>query len=120
MTALAPWELAAIIASYRFVFNDEEGLHVAIATALDRLRIPYQREVSLSAHDRIDFMVGTTGVEVKVAGSRAEILRQLHRYAGFSGIAALILATTRARHLDLPASLQEKPIFVASLLEGAF
>ena len=54
------------------------------------------------------------------APSVAEVLRQLHRYVQFPGVQAIVLVTTKARHLAMPAMLNRKPLHVASLLGGAF
>ena len=60
----------------------ELALQDAIALAFTAAGIAFEREVHLSAEDRVDFMVeGNVGVEVKIAGGLSEVTRQLHRYA---------------------------------------
>jgi len=64
--------------------------------------------------DRIDFLVGDVAVEVKTKGSRAEVIRQLYRYASHSRVAWIVLATTRAQH-RMPEAIGAKPVSVAYL-----
>jgi arginine utilization protein RocB len=113
-------DLAKAISSHRYAFSDEEELHERIGSLLARLGITFTHEAALSDVDRVDFLVGRCAVEVKVAHSRAEVLRQLHRYAASDQVDAIILVTTKARHLSMPAELHGKPVHVASLLEGSF
>ena len=80
----------------------------------------FQREASLTEHDRPDFLIGTIAVEVKIHDPYAKVLRQLHRYALHSSVDAVILITTKASHLRIPHELNGKPVLVASLLGGAF
>ena|SRR6478736_3415068 len=81
--------------------------------------LPYRSEVCLgSPRDRIDFVVGRVGVELKIDGSPAAVLRQLDRYAASDEIDSLLLVTTR-RSLarGLPSDLRGKP--VSSVAMGA-
>lgn len=69
--------------------------------------------------DRIDLLAGRVGIELKVDGGWAEVLRQLDRYAASPDVDALILITSRRRLASgLPAELRGKPL--ASLSVGAF
>jgi hypothetical protein len=110
--------VVAIIGAYRFIYCDERQLHEALAGALAKHGITAAREVPLNAHDRIDLLVGRIGVEVKIAGVTTRVLGQLQRYAHSDKIDALVLVTTRARHLRLPPTVGGKPLAVASLLGG--
>lgn len=79
------------------------------------------REVAISPEDRIDFILQERfdlGIEVKVDGSLSALLRQLQRYAQHDAIDGLLVVSTRAHHRDLPATLSDKPVVVASLLFG--
>lgn len=101
-------------------FPSEEALQSAIAAALAARGVPFEREVSLSRADRIDFVVlGRVGLEVKVGGALAAVTRQLHRYAQSERLAALMLVTTRTRHLAVPSSLNGKHVWKVHLIGGA-
>jgi hypothetical protein len=113
-------ELAAVISSYRHHFHTEVMLHASIETLLNRLDIGHRREVRLNDKDRPDFMVGRIAIEVKIKGSKSEVITQLHRYAQCEQVDGLVLVTNCARHLGMPATLNGKPLHVASLLGGAF
>ena len=69
----------------------------------------------LAPTDRIDFLLGGVGIEVKVDGSTAQILRQLRRYASSPQIEHLVLVTNRARHRSLPAVIGGKPLRVVHI-----
>lgn len=92
---------------------DESELASAVARLLTEAGIPFEQEYRLSSRDRIDFMVGSVGVELKVEGSPADIIRQLHRYAEHDAIEELVLVTTRRKHAFLiPRELRGKKIAV--------
>jgi len=112
-------ELAQLICGHRFTYRDEPQLHDGLAALFAAHRVPVQREVPLSGSDRIDFLAGRVGIEVKTHGQPAAVARQLQRYAGSDRIDALVLVTAVARHSRLPATLGGKPVLLASLLEGA-
>lgn len=59
-------------------------------------------------------------VEVKVAGSVAEVERQLARYARHPEIAGLVLVSTRVRHAEVARYLAGKRVESAILADGAF
>lgn len=65
--------------------------------------------------DRIDFLVGRIGIEVKTRHSRTEVLRQLDRYAQSDKLDSLMLVTTRAQHRDAPDELRGKPLALVYL-----
>ena len=70
-----------------------------IERALRGWGVTYQREVELAPGDRIDFMVGTVGIEVKIKGTRAQIIRQLARYIRDDRVHEIVLAATSRRVL---------------------
>lgn len=100
-------------------FIGEAELQAAVAKALNAAPYTSLAEVVLSPEDRIDFLVaGCVGVECKVAGSPAEVLAQLNRYAQHACISALVLVTARLRHRSMPAELNGKPLVFLPLLRG--
>lgn len=108
--------LKRLIESHRFIFANESELQAAIAQVLTDAGLEFSREVSLSRNDRIDFLVGDIGIEVKVEGGLAEVTRQLHRYFQFEQIGSVLLITTRMRHaMNLPASINDKPLLTIAL-----
>lgn len=126
MSEIGPWrvksaqDVRALLTSYRFPHTTETELQEQIAQLFSRLFVKHAREVRLNDKDRPDFMVGTIAVEVKIAGSRANVMTQIHRYAQCPEISAIVLVTTKARHLEMPREFNGKPVLVASLLEGSF
>ncbi len=109
-------QLAAVVAGLtrtRFRYVDEIELHAGIAAMLNEIGVPTgpeHREVVLSPRDRIDFLLASgIGIEVKVAGRPGDVWRQLRRYAESDRVRALLLITTRARHVTgVPTSLNDK------------
>lgn len=74
------------------------------------------REYRLSAADRIDFLVGNVGVEVKVAGAVKSVRRQLARYAMSAEVDSLVLVTAKVRHLELEGFIRNKPVVVVPVV----
>lgn len=108
--------IKVIIERHRLPLNDERITQAAIANALELAGVSFEREVRLSEADIVDFMVGSVAVEVKIKGARAQIYRQLERYAEHDNVTAILLVTSRAMHL--PALINGKPTLVASLSRG--
>ena len=97
--------------TYRFATEDE--LQRGIAAALTNAEIPFEREVRLGLPDRIDFLCGDVGIEVKIGGGISALTRQLSRYADSERIAALVVVTSRNQHrVQLPRRINDKPIAV--------
>jgi hypothetical protein len=115
-----PATLAAALYQQRYRYVDELELQDAIEALLIAWRLPYAREAVLSPRDRIDFLVDTIGIEVKVGSSLASVERQLWRYAADSRIGSLILVTSRSIHKGIPQTILEKPVYVVHLLHSVF
>lgn len=107
--------LCNVIESRRFNFVHEAELQDGIEQAFTADGFAFTREHRLGGRDRIDFMFETIGLEVKVDGSPALVLKQLHRYAQSDEVAGLVLVTSRLRH-QLPDRLNDKPLRVVTLL----
>lgn len=112
---MSPAEIVALIERHRYTVTCEAELQLAIGRVLTAAGISYSSEVRLSARDRPDIMVGTTALELKVAGSRAPVLRQIMRYLQHEAVVAVILVTTM-RRLSMPPSALGKPILRALAL----
>lgn len=67
-----------------------------------------EREVWI-AGGRIDFIVGDVGLEIKIKGQAAAIVRQLRGYANEPALCGLVLATSKPVHLGMIGS---KPVAV--------
>jgi hypothetical protein len=109
---IAPSELVRYLRRFRMRVSSEAALQMSIEEALVGGGIPFEREVRLSAADRIDFMVGSIGIEAKCRYPKRSIFRQLERYAARAEITALILITGTA--MGLPAEIGGKPVFIVS------
>jgi len=112
-------EVVAVIAAHRFGHATEAELQQGLAEVLWHAGYSVEREARLSARDRIDLLVDRVGIEVKVGGSVGNVVRQLERYADSEELDALVLASSRRHHLDMPAALNGKPVVVVSLMAGA-
>jgi len=104
--------IAAALANTSFRADNEAVLQDAVAARFDQCRIEYEREVRLSGKDRIDFLVGNIGIELKVDGSLANLTRQLDRYAMSERIAELLVVSTRRTLCRVPTELRGKPVSV--------
>lgn len=96
-----------LLRSYRFNFTSEEELQSAVEAIFTENQVNFAREYRLSGKDRIDFLIGTIGLEIKVGFSYADVIRQLHRYAQSPQIEALILLTSRLQH-QMPQEINGK------------
>lgn len=115
--------IATILGAHRFRWASEADLQEGLALCLSEFGYPVEREIRLSARDRIDLLVHRTGIEVKVAkpGSATPIervLAQLGRYAESDQIDELVLVSTSARHRIVPQTIGGKPLRVVVLQSG--
>jgi hypothetical protein len=107
---MSPAKIADIIigaiSSSRFRYATEKELQQGIfrLTGLPR-------EYRLSEADIIDFFWQGCGVEVKIGGTKADLIRQLTRYASCDAIKCLVVVTARAGLADLPSAILGKPIY---------
>jgi hypothetical protein len=102
--------VAAVLRAHRYLYSNETELSDALADALIDAGMPARREVRLGARDRIDLLVGTVGVEVKVAGSLEALTRQIQRYAHSQEITELVVVTDRAALRAVPHAIAGVPV----------
>ena len=113
--------IADIIRSHKFRCGTEDELQRGIDAALSASSIEHEREYRLSEKDRIDFLCGDVGIEVKTKGALAEVTRQVHRYVQNASVNALVLVTTKQAHRSIPSKINGKSIRVIWLgLQEAF
>lgn len=113
-------DLAALLEGSPGRWNGEASLQNHLETVLAPLG--FEREVT-AGHDRFDFYrpADRIVVEVKIAGSPAQVLRQLLRYAGRPDVDGLVLATMRGTLVrTLPPAMLGKPVAAARLWIWAF
>lgn len=101
--------------SHTYNWMTEQELQDGIADVLGSRFEHVKRETTLSQRDRPDFIIDIDGtriaIEVKIAGARTAILRQLGRYAEHDTIDAVILASGRRTLLwELPETIHGKPL----------
>lgn len=111
---LSRTKIAELLTGYSFNFSDEKDLQEAIAQIFEAENIPFEREVTITEKDRIDFMVGDIGIEVKIGFSLSAVIHQLHRYAQNEAIRELILVTTKSQH-QLPDEINGKKLTTVNL-----
>lgn len=115
--------LVANLQRYRWPIGVELDVQNAVAEWLRRRDVRYEREYHLREADIIDFYFPDhhIGLELKVKGSPASVMRQLQRYARSPEVDALILMTG---HAALAAgcaaslSLAGKPVHVIATWAG--
>lgn len=111
--------LATLLRRHRFTFASEAELQAGISEVLRAAGVVFESEVWIGARDRIDFLVGSVGVEVKIGGSPQNLIRQLHRYAQSERVSELLVVASRCKLAGaMPPALLEKPIVSMSLAEG--
>lgn len=92
--------------------TDELRLQEEIAAVFAAAGVAFEREVMLTPKDRIDFLVGAVGIEIKVKGAAHAVARQLLRYAEHERIGELVLFTTRTQ-IVVPTTLGGKVVHSA-------
>ncbi len=113
-----PAKLARDLGMLRLDLSHEKAAQSELADVLVEM-LPdgcmIEREYRLSARDVPDFLVDNgIVIELKVKGAaRAQITKQLERYARHDRVSALILLSNVA--MSLPAMIGGKPAFFASL-----
>lgn len=102
----------AVLHSTRFLWSTEDDLQRGLDEALRKAGLPVEREHRLDARNRLDLLVGTVGIEVKVKGDWRDVSRQVVRYCASETIESLVLVTCRADHTRVPIISHAKPIIV--------
>lgn len=106
-----------VLSAVRITAAREADAQAQIAQALIDAGIACEREVRLSARDRIDVLAGRIAIEVKTSPtSKQSLWRQVQRYAGHESIDAVIVASTLYRNLvGLPPELAGTPIIPVAI-----
>lgn len=117
--AEAAQAVAEHLCGFSYQWTTEVELQEAIWDVLTA-KFPADRERALSRRDRPDFIVDVDGlsvaVEVKVAGARSAVLRQLGRYAEHDQIDAIVLASgRRVLAAGIPEIIHAKPVLAIHL-----
>ncbi len=103
--------LTRLLSGKRMRCSTERALQDDVESVLAEAGADFVREHRFGPRDRIDFLVGRTGLEIKIKGGAREIHRQCARYCERPEIDALVLATTRP--LGLPPL--PKPVHIFDL-----
>lgn len=106
--------IAKVFSTAQFRYANEDQLQHGLELALQNAGLRPVREVRLTPRNRIDLMVERIGIEVKVAGTRRDVLAQITRYADSDQVDGLVLVTTNPRH-RMPEEINGKPVVVVSL-----
>lgn len=92
----------------------EEELHDLAARAFERAGIQARHEVRLAPRCRIDFMVGTVGVEIKKSRpQRTALVAQISRYAACEQVQQLLVVAPRG--VNLPHTIGGKRVTMMGL-----
>ena len=114
-------DVAIALGDAQLTFITEDDLQAELARVLTEHGACATREVVLvgGALGRIDLVVDRVGIEVKTDGGRADVLRQLQRYAHAPELDELVLVTTRTKHHHVPDEIGGKPLHLVSLIGAA-
>lgn len=106
-------EICVLLSKKKFIFSNEKDVQLDIEQVLKDAGVNYRREVVLDARSKIDFMIGTIGLEVKIKGGKADIYKQLERYCKLDSITEIILQTSRS--MGIPNKINGKPVYVINM-----
>jgi hypothetical protein len=104
-------DIVDAICSVRIPSAKESAMQETVERVLSARGMAFVREHRFSEDDRIDFLVGSIGVECKISGSIFSVAEQLERYARHSNVQCLILVTSANRHFSING-LREKPLVI--------
>lgn len=105
------------ILEYEYNMTDEKDLQNGIGYVLGSEWI---REYSLSQKDRPDFFHKKNGIaaEVKIKGSAANLIRQIHRYAQYESVNGIMVISPSIRLTNIPGKINKKPIKTVALISS--
>jgi hypothetical protein len=107
---------------YAYRFANEIQLHERIVTVLEMESIPYAREYALGG-DRFDFFCDGVVIEVKIAGSVNNALRQADRYCAHDEVKSVVVVSTRrwqGKRSPEPIELRGKLVHLVEIGGRAF
>lgn len=114
--------IGRLLAGFGYRYGSEVQLHQALSSVLDQAGHAHVREYRLDASNRADFWLDGLVIEVKVAGSLADALRQVGRYINLPQVRGVLLATTERwgeRPLVARPAWQGKPFNIVRLKRQA-
>jgi hypothetical protein len=92
----------------------EYDIHSIIAAVLRNGGFNARHEVAAAPRCRIDFLIGSIGLEIKKGRpQRGRLMRQSEKYLSLESISALILVVER--NVAMPRFICGKPVFVIGL-----
>ena len=108
---VSPEAIIELLGRHSFHCANEDELQRAVATVLAHESVGFRREVRLTPRDRVDFMVGSIALELKVQTDPKSVFRQALRYAEHRDVTAVIVSSTTHHALRLPLVANGKPLF---------
>jgi hypothetical protein len=106
-------EIYNLLKRQRFQLHNEKALQSDIEQVLISNQIQHDREYRFSNESIIDFMVGGTGIEVKISSSAKSVFRQIERYLAFDEIDSLLLVTNKI--IVLPRTINNKSVLILNI-----
>lgn len=92
----------------------EKSIHKAIMNYFDANNISYKHEAYLFQGARIDFLVGSIGIEIKKSKpNKQQVLQQLERYMQSDMLSSLIFISEKS--ITLPKTINNKNVLNLSL-----
>lgn len=109
-------QVCTAISSIRVAHIEMEyDLQAEVAMAFDQAGICYEKECRLGPRNRVDFFIDGIAVELKKGRpNRQKVIDQLHRYAGFGCVQAVILVLQNSMQVPL-SRVSGKPCRVIGL-----
>jgi len=112
-------DIVRFLQKCRLDLSTEKHLQMGIEQALQATGLPFEREKRLSDRDIPDFFVkGGIAIECKMRNKarKIDIFKQISRYAAYPEVTAIVLASNAS--MGLPAEINGKPVYAASLSRG--
>ena len=108
-------EILSVLSTVRISNRlDEDEIHQVLKSVFDDHGIHYEHEYQLFPRKRFDFWIDGIVIEVKKQRpTKIYLLNQLNKYTKDKHVKAVIVVLEKS--IDLPKTLNGKPIFVKSL-----
>lgn len=117
-------QVQLLLRAFKFRYGSELDLQDGIAEALTRREVAFEREKTLSASDRPDFLVpcidGELAIEVKIKGSFNDMLRQIARYAAHDRVRGILVIGSPVWVSRTPESIAGTPVRSIRLMANLF
>lgn len=97
-----------ILKNNRYLVQTEDSIKAEVAKSLNKSKIPYRRNVQLTADKTANFLIDTIAIQINFEGTEKEVLTDLHTFCDMDKVQALILITDK--EVNVSDQINHKPV----------